>query len=581
MTTLPIKKNTSDRIFVQTALIAIVANLLLTWGRPYGGDQGYWLDWISHFQIHGFAGFTGNYPPIYLLWLWVVAHIFELLELPLQQGFALKFFCLWPVYAGHLFLLRLLYGRIQERLWSSGIKRAILLAAALNPALLLDGPIWGQVDLLPMVFVCLAFVLVFSKKGRLFAPLCFALALLCKFQTIAFLPVLGGIFLIRAKKLYLGFFIALACSFVVILPFIITDSLTIVLKNAYGNASGFYPYATYNAGNLWMLVLGNTVNDSIIPFSSDFRAESFPLSLLSSKIIGMILFSIVSVWVFIKSLRVQRLSQAAMLGTLMATAFFFLLTQMHERYLLPAIPIALLWLATDFRAWSWVLLLTVVCSINIAMLNGVQGNDLWIPLSMLATVIFLLMAVKILMPIFWNRFAEFAKKIPLPTYVPEVILLIALLGISANQWAEHRHFILEDDELWLSSLPRIESSQGYKSPEQNRSVDGNILRVGRHSYLEGIGTHAPSRFTYTLPPAASRFRFAVGLDKETDGGEVEFRVELDGQEIWKSGTMISADGIAEADIDIKGGTRLTLIVDPLGKDSYDHADWLLPRIKKE
>lgn len=570
----------SSRLFPIAAILAVIANLVLTYARSYEGDQGYWLSWVQHIQQHGFANFPGNYPPVYLLWLWVVAQIHSLLGILLHQGLALKFFCLWPVYFAHVFLIRQVDTLLAPRPWSNGAKLAILLAVALNPALLLDGPVWGQVDLLPMVFVSLAFTSYFVRSQRQFSFLWFVLALLSKFQTIAFLPVLGALYILRVKALWKSIPIAMAGTAILFLPFLLSGSLETVLHNAYGRAAGFYPYATYNAANLWMLLLGNVIHETTVPFLGK-TASAIPLNLLSAKMLGMALFSLLSLAVFIRSFRIQRISQAAMLGTLMAAAFFFLLPQMHERYLLPAVPIALLWLATDFRSWPWITLVTLVCSLNIAMINGIQGELFWTPLSLLSALMFLVLVIRSLLPRLWKKGMNLGARLPLPRWLPEALLGILLLlqTLQFSIMNRPHDYSLAAQEQWLSGLPRIAVSQTYKSPEESLSVDRHPLTVNGKIFLQGIGTHAPSQLTYVLPPHAKRLRFAAGLDDEASGGKLRFRIELDGKEIWVSETMQSKDNAVEADLDIRGGNQLTLITDPLGENSNDHANWLQPRIE--
>lgn len=570
----------SPRLFPIAAILAVLANLVFTYARSYEGDQGYWFSWIQHIQQNGFANFPGNYPPVYLLWLWVVAQIHTLLGVLLHQGLALKFFCLWPVYFAHVFLVRQVDTLIAPRPWSNSKKLAILLAVALNPALLLDGPIWGQVDLLPMIFITLAFTSYFIRTQRHFSFLWFVLALLCKFQTIAFLPVLGALYLLRVKKLWKSIPIAMVGVALVFLPFILSGSLSTVLHNAYGRAAGFYPYATYNAANLWMFVLGNVVPETTVPILGT-TATAMPLSLLSAKMLGMILFSLLSLAVFVLSFRIKRLSQAAMFGTLMATAFFFLLPQMHERYLLPAIPIALIWLASDFRSWKWVALVTLVCTLNILMINGIQGDLFWAPLSIISTITFFVLALRSLLPGTWKKGAALTSKIPLPHWTPEILLAVLLLLQTLQFVILNRpeDYTLQANEQWLSALPRVEMSQNYKYPLENLSVDKHPLTVNGKIYLQGIGTHAPSQLTYLLPPQSKRLRFAVGLDDEVTGGKLRFRVELDGREIWASNTMESKTDAVEVDLDVRGGSRVSLITDPVGENSNDHANWLTPRIE--
>ena len=73
------------------------------------------------------------------------------------------------------------------------------------------------------------------------------------------------------------------------------------------------------------------------------------------------------------------------------------------------------------------------------------------------------------------------------------------------------------------------------------------------------------------------FSAAVGVDDEFNSadGTVEFILEGDGKELWRSTPIKKADGATEVKISIKGIRKLKLRVRrPEGQSGRAHADWV-------
>ena len=73
-----------------------------------------------------------------------------------------------------------------------------------------------------------------------------------------------------------------------------------------------------------------------------------------------------------------------------------------------------------------------------------------------------------------------------------------------------------------------------------------------------------------------RFKSYVGMDREVIGyrTKAQFRVLLDGKEVFNSGEMASSGRAKEIDINVEGAKKLTLIIDQCdGNNNYDHGTW--------
>jgi YVTN family beta-propeller protein len=137
------------------------------------------------------------------------------------------------------------------------------------------------------------------------------------------------------------------------------------------------------------------------------------------------------------------------------------------------------------------------------------------------------------------------------------------------------------DRVYLSDLTWESETNGYGPAERDTSNgedaagDGNPITLDGVVYEKGVGVHAFSEIVVRLDGAYTRFRADVGLDDERDGlcGEVSFQVDVDGVVGFTSGPMDDVSPTQSIDLDVSGGTLLTLSVFDEGATCGDHADW--------
>lgn len=568
------------KFFLLWGSLCVLANILLTFGNSYDGDQSFWVGWVQQLMDGGFGNFKGNYPPLYVFWLWVVAQVHTIFGIAVGKTFLLKFICLWPVYFSHLFLVDWLC-RFTGKFGGPQWRRHLLIGfVALNPAILLNGPIWGQVDMLPVLLAMLSIYCI-SRPGKIkYASMFFVLSVLTKFQMIMFLPVFGGLFLRHWRISWKGLPFALLGAVVVLLPFAISGNLVRMLTNAYVQTSSQYPYATFNGANLWMLLAGNATPDNV-PI---WGVKDFGLGfLLKPSVLGRVLFVAVSLLVLVKSLFCRSVRTAYALCTLNAVAFFVVLPGMHERYLLYAVPAALCWAVWDIRRGGiFCLLVTLVASMNVNFINTFKGHYAWVIASSIGCIALVAMIVVIAFPKVSSKAVSAVSRVTLPFYAVYIALLVILLVECGDLLYQNRPVKppLDDKNVLLTSLPVVREYQGYKMPRINESVDGRLLTSGDRLYKNGIGTHAPSQIAYELPENADTLYLGAGIDDEVyDRGQARFSVKLDGVIVWESPTLRGRDNPVFTTIPVRGGRHLELLTDPDGDDNSDHADWLNAYLK--
>lgn len=270
------------------------------------------------------SGMFADYPPAYMYVLWLVGKI-----------------AVWGQWSNHLsWLVRIpsiladlatawMIYRYARKYMSE--RTALFLAAAytFNPAVLINAAYWGQVDSFFTLLVVCALLCLHSHRLHGAAVL-FALSVLMKPQGIVFLPVL--LFYLVGKKKAISFLwvflIAVGTAAIVILPFS-RDPLWI-FRLILGTGEQ-YPYASLNAFNLFAFFGGNLQNDSQ------------RLGIFSYQVWGGILDAglfVLAAAIYFKGKREgeKKLWIAALL---LNAGFFMLSSRMHERYMFPAVALAL------------------------------------------------------------------------------------------------------------------------------------------------------------------------------------------------------------------------------------------------
>lgn len=569
------KYGKTKKLFLFWGLLCVLFNVLCTFGDAYSEDQKYWCIWIQSLLDGGFEKYMGNYPPIYVLWLWVVAQVHSILGLVVDKTFFLKAMCLLPVYFSHLFLVDALcriIGKFNYPYW----KQHLLIGfVALNPVLLLDGPVWGQMDLFPVVLAMLAIYCICFSKGVLWASMFFVLAVMTKFQMIMFLPVFGGLFIRKWRISWKGLPLAVVAFVLAFLPFMVGGCFSREISTAYLQMVGHFPYATFNAANLWYLLVGNTVLDSVPVVGIDIGTLGF---LLQPNWIGKFLFVLISIFVFVKSLLCRNLRTAFALCSLNALAFFVVLPEMHERYLVYAVPAVLCMSVFDMKKGGpFCLLITLVATANVLLVHPLRGVSVWTIISFATCLLLLAMLLMTAIPKMASKFVEWVRNVNMPVFVPYVLLAVVLVVASVEACCQLKLVSIEktDKMKLITDLPLRYSEQAVGKVRMNQSVGGRALTSGKKVYKNGIGTHAPSRFLYELPLNADSLYFGAAIDGECEkSGNAIFLVRADGEVKWISGFVKAGAPPVFGAVSVKGARQLELLTDSNGDKECDHTDWL-------
>ncbi|MCK6482800.1 MAG: glycosyltransferase 87 family protein [Phycisphaerae bacterium] len=334
-----------------------------------------------------------NYPPLYLLVLNGWGRLFPLVTgIPLDRDLilalnreqrteaaldAVRFFKL-PAVASDLLTMLLLWRCLRRRMsQADAIGGAtwprpgwpVLVAAlyGLNPAVLYDSAVWGQVDSLHTLLMLLSLD---AAARRRTAPMSFwaAAAVLTKPQSLLLAPLWAVCLLWRCdlRRCTRGFAAAAAAALLICGPYLLLGAAAGIWDSLLG-AVGKYPVVHLNGFSAWFL-LNPMTEPRLDALSALYRRDTTAwLAGLTPRAIGLMTLAVVAalvVWIIWR--RRGRPPVLRWAACVLPLAFFLLPTQMHERYLFPAVALWA-WACVPRVSWcvGW-LLVSLTAFLNMA-----------------------------------------------------------------------------------------------------------------------------------------------------------------------------------------------------------------------
>jgi Gpi18-like mannosyltransferase len=324
------------KILLLTAIASYVITLFFIDSRAWAYDVSLFKKWAIAIKDNGLSNIYANsnqvdYLPgfLYILKTYVVFFGSSVEEtIHFLKAFVLFF---------EVLAVFVICTYIQQIKWSI----FLFLIGVFNWGYLYNNLAWFQIDGWLASTMLFSFLLALQKNTK-WSIFLFVIAINIKFQSIIILPLLGLIWLNQIKSpkeiaSFLGVF--LLTEIVILSPFIVNGSAKFIFQNVF-NTYDLFPYVSLNARNLWMLI---EFNPRFIPDDSTFIIFSYKqwgLSLYILSILGVILPY--SYWCFFKKIKISH--QFLILGCIILSySFFFLNTQMHERYIHYAFPFVMMY----------------------------------------------------------------------------------------------------------------------------------------------------------------------------------------------------------------------------------------------
>ncbi len=334
------------RIFLSLQIYSGDVNNHISWGQDIlkNGPVGiYQREFMSRYGT-----LTPTYPPISLLLFTLsqgmfdnVAHTAWNLNLkypifPSQiiwwlqdQDTQPAFHKVWAI-AADIGIAWLVYTATKKR-WLAAL-------VLFNPAFFYNSASWGQIESVPVFFLIAAFL----TRRPFLSAISFTLALLTKQSSIIFIPVYAIFFYRR---------------------FGISQSVKSAIVGLIIFWLAFLPFAAPPLATYWNKIQTGSGSDYVVDHAFNFWAVTVGLGKIPDanyRVWGYLLFGACLLFIlFRKSLSVF---PAATLTTMSA---FFLLTRMHERYLLPALAFMVFWIYRDKRILPAFIYLSVFHWLNL------------------------------------------------------------------------------------------------------------------------------------------------------------------------------------------------------------------------
>ncbi|MFZ0546300.1 MAG: hypothetical protein WAM60_12725 [Candidatus Promineifilaceae bacterium] len=244
-----------------------------------------------------------------------------------------------------------------------------ILAATLylfNPAVWYVSVYWGQTDAI-YVFSLIAALMLLAHGVVMPAWVYYCLSLGVKLQglPLLFLFFVWTVVYNGRRALVKGLAAAGVTALVLISPWLLNGRL-IELARATISRSSRVVQSAYNG---WYFILGERAG-----MAGASQAPGFPP--ISYQIISLFLFLMVVLFVTILTIRRREQLSLPVTAVVLTLAAFLFLTDIHERYLFPVLPL-LLWAASQRRRLLWLyLILTVTWFFNLVTIASF-APDLW------------------------------------------------------------------------------------------------------------------------------------------------------------------------------------------------------------
>jgi Gpi18-like mannosyltransferase len=308
-------------------------------------DMECWKDWITIISTNGISAAYdngANYMPLFMYFLYGLGKIFGNLERFFVELYIFKGVILFFDFITVLFFVQTLF-RNRDR-------TKYFIALFLNVSLLFNTYLWGQVDSVYTFFAILA-VYFICKNKPIWAFLFLIISINLKLQGIIFVPLVVLVWLNSYKdkafykKSLQAFLVVILFQVLIVLPFILHDTFNKVIDTVL-QSSGYYPAVSMNAFNIWMFFFPSKNNlelmhvSNAIPFLGiTYKSWGLLLFFISSFIVLLPIF--LSIFKKNKIAKILSFEICLLMAILLSLNFFYFNTEMHERYVHPAVVIGL------------------------------------------------------------------------------------------------------------------------------------------------------------------------------------------------------------------------------------------------
>lgn len=298
------------------SVIVIFVKLLFSFLPSFAIDMSTWLAWGYRLAELGPAHFYStdiwtHYTPGFLYWLFLGGKV----------GLLNEFFIKASSIVADVFLGLIIYSLVKKA-WSEKAALVSFLFYTLNPGIIFNSSVWGQIDGVFTLFLFLAIYFLLEKPKLFISAFFWSVAFLIKPQALALLPAIAWVIFDKFRfRGTIKYFVVSAILLVIgSLPFYPNDILG--LPKLIITMANDYPYTSLFAYNFWGIV-GIWQNDSQEIAGLTFWAW------------GTVFYILALVGCFVSALKTNNKWRIYLFCALTLFAFFLFPTRVHERYLFP------------------------------------------------------------------------------------------------------------------------------------------------------------------------------------------------------------------------------------------------------
>lgn len=333
--------------------------LIGRWGKfaaLYGTKEIYDPQRYAAFtRAEGVSGYLATptiYPPFLINVLAVVGKAYRTVTHEIQVSAPSFLYALrTPAVLADVITALIVFALVRRH---GGTRLAIvaLVAYGLSPAIAYTSGWIGQFDSVYSLFLLLALLAVGTGHPVL-AGICFALALLTKLQAGAILPIVAVALWRREgwSGLWRASAGAAATTAVVGATYIAAGNVPEVI-DAVTDSFGFYPYLSFGAFNFWLVAgwIAVGLKNGRYPDTATLWLNLTPRDL------GLLLLAVTTALIAYRIWRHPSLERITIGAAIQVFAFFLLATEMHERYIFPALPLLAIWLGRRLPTFLYIAL---------------------------------------------------------------------------------------------------------------------------------------------------------------------------------------------------------------------------------
>jgi Gpi18-like mannosyltransferase len=330
-------------------------------------DIGGWSEYMMRHGLVNVYGSKTNYVPLSLYFLYIFGLFFD------NPADIVPNFYLFKIFAMACDVVAILAITYSVKKYYN--RRYIEYICLFNLAILYNSFFWGQQDGIRTVLIVLSLICLLQNRPILGVVLLF-LSINAKLHSVVMIPIAGIMFLYHLNKnwrlLPQVLLLLVVLQIGILWPFIATHQLKTVL-GVVTDSVGFFPSVSWSAYNLWYLLTKSNpaeINDTTIFIKYSYRSWGFILFFVSSGIALMPL--LLSTWQRMKhqlELDKNYYELTFLTSGLITILFFFVNTQMHERYSHPALALFFGYGLLTRKYWLYALT-SVAYLLNLEMIYG-------------------------------------------------------------------------------------------------------------------------------------------------------------------------------------------------------------------